>query len=157
MRLRQKPVPLSDFEKRLLTRLQNGLPLATNPYAEIAAELQSTEDEVFAAVQNFLKNGVLTRLGPMFQIERLGGAFCLVALHADEKNLALTVEKINAHKEVAHNYLREHFLNLWFVLACAKKDEIPRVLAEIEAETGCKTFAFPKLKEFFVELKLEPR
>ena len=93
----------------------------------------------------------------MFQIERLGGAFCLVALHADEKNLALTVEKVNAHAAVAHNYLREHFLNLWFVLACAKKDEIPKVLAEIEAETGCKTFAFPKRKEFFVELKLEPR
>ena len=152
-KLLQERVQLSDFEKALINRLQNGLPLTSRPFLAVAEELKSTESAVLKTLQKLLNDGVLTRLGPMFQIERLGGAFSLVAVHADEKNFAFTVEKINAHAEVAHNYERAHFFNIWFVLACAKKDDIPRVLKEIETETGAKTFAFPKKREFFVEFK----
>lgn len=155
-KLLQERAQLSDFEKVLVNRLQEGLPLVSRPYLQIADELQSTESQVLKTLEKLLNSGVLTRLGPMFQMENLGGAFCLVAMHVDSENqkkFALTVEKINAHIEVAHNYEREHFLNIWFVLASLDKNDIPRVLKEIELETGSKTFAFPKLCEFFVEFK----
>ena len=31
---------------------------------------------------------------------------------------------VNAHPEVAHNYEREHALNMWFVLATERPSEI---------------------------------
>ena len=62
---------------------------------------------------------------------------------------------VNAHAEVAHNYERQHKLNMWFVLACERPDEIKKAAARIEAETGLKVLLFPKLKEFFIGFRVE--
>ena len=59
----------------------------------------------------------LTRFGPMFQVERMGGAFVLAALAVPEADYERVAELVNALPEVAHNYRREHALNMWFVLA----------------------------------------
>ena len=56
--------------------------------------------------------------------------------------------------QVAHNYLREHRFNLWFVLATGSASEIDQVLAQIEQRTGYRAYAMPKLKEYFLELKV---
>jgi transcriptional regulator, AsnC family len=61
---------------------------------------------------------------------------------------------INAHPEVAHNYEREHpHLNMWFVVSVAEEGRVEKVLAEIEAETGEKTYNLPKQQEFHVGAK----
>jgi hypothetical protein len=55
---------------------------------------------------------------------------------------------------VAHNYEREHEYNMWFVLATETPDGIARAVAKIERETGLRVLNLPKLREYFVELKL---
>ena len=62
---------------------------------------------------------------------------------------------VNAHPEVAHNYERDHELNMWFVLATERPDDIDRVLAEISSETGLVVHDMRKLEEFFVGLRFE--
>ena len=61
---------------------------------------------------------------------------------------------VNAMPQVAHNYQREHRLNLWFVLATATQAEIDTAVAQIEKRTGYTVYAMPKLREYFLELKL---
>ena len=61
---------------------------------------------------------------------------------------------VNAFPEVAHNYRREHEMNMWFVLATATPQGIAETIAGIEAATGVPVFAFPKEREYFVEMKL---
>jgi hypothetical protein len=61
---------------------------------------------------------------------------------------------VNALPEVAHNYRREHALNMWFVLATETPTGIDDAIARIEQLTGLTVFPFPKEEEFFVELKL---
>jgi hypothetical protein len=61
---------------------------------------------------------------------------------------------VNALPEVAHNYRREHELNMWFVLATEKPDGIADAITRIEAATGLPVYAFPKEREFFVEMRL---
>jgi hypothetical protein len=56
--------------------------------------------------------------------------------------------------EVAHNYRREHALNMWFVLATEAPEGIAAAIEKIERATGLKVYPFPKLKEYFVEMKL---
>jgi hypothetical protein len=97
----------------------------------------------------------LTRFGPLFQIEALGGAYCLVAMAVPEKRWDSTVKAVNRHPEVAHNYRRAHTLNMWFVLATATPQDIESCLAAIETETGLPVFAFPKEQEYALSLKLE--
>ena len=63
-------------------------------------------------------------------------------------------EAVNAFPEVAHNYRREHRLNMWFVLATETPERIAEVIAEIEAATGLPVFNMPKQEEFHVRLHL---
>jgi hypothetical protein len=98
---------------------------------------------------------VLTRFGPMYQIERMGGAFCLAAVAVPEVQWADAVEAVNAFPEVAHNYRREHALNMWFVLATETPEGIADCARRIEAATGLVVHLFPKEREYFVEMRLE--
>jgi DNA-binding Lrp family transcriptional regulator len=90
----------------------------------------------------------------MFQIEAIGGAFVLAALAVPEDRFDEVAAQVNALPEVAHNYRREHALNMWFVLATETVDGIAQAIARIEQSTGLTVYAFPKEREFFVEMKL---
>ncbi len=63
-------------------------------------------------------------------------------------------DAVNAFPEVAHNYAREHALNMWFVLATRTPDDVAGAIARIERATGLPVLAFPKEREYFVELRL---
>jgi hypothetical protein len=56
--------------------------------------------------------------------------------------------------EVAHNYERDHALNMWFVLATETPEDIGRVSYEIEQATLLEVFRFPKLEEYFIGFKV---
>lgn len=138
----------------LIRRLHGELPLSDTPYADVAYELGLAEAEVIARLQAMLDDGALSRLGPLFQIERAGGQFVLAALQVPEDRFDTVAALVNALPEVAHNYRREHRFNMWFVLACVSPAEAITACTRIEALTGLPVFAFPKEKEFFVELRL---
>jgi siroheme decarboxylase len=138
----------------LIRRLHGDLPLTDTPYADVARELGLSEDEVVARLQTMLADGVLSRFGPLFQIERAGGQFVLAAMQVPEDRFDAVAEQVNALPEVAHNYRRQHRFNMWFVLACSSPAQASAAGVRIEAVTGLRVFAFPKEKEFFVELRL---
>lgn len=143
------------IDRQLINALQCDFPLSETPFAEVGAVLGLDEAEVIARLQSLLDDHVLTRFGPMFQIERMGGAFCLAAIAVPENDWIHVVDVVNAFPEVAHNYRREHALNMWFVLATESRDEIGRTARGIEAQTGLAVHLFPKEREYFIEMKLE--
>lgn len=145
---------LSPEDARLITRLHGGLPLSDRPFAEVGAELGLSEEQLIERLRALLAQGVLTRFGPLFQIERAGGRFVLAALAVPEERYADVTALVNALPEVAHNYRREHRLNMWFVVAADTPEKAEAALRRIEADTGLPVFAFPKEREYFVELKL---
>jgi DNA-binding Lrp family transcriptional regulator len=149
-----RPAPLTATDALLIRRLHGGFPLSERPYADVARELGLAEDEVIARLQAMLADGTLSRFGPLFQIERAGGQFVLAALQVPEARYDAVAAQVNALPEVAHNYRREHALNMWFVIACTSPAEAAAACARIERETGLRVFAFPKEREFFVELRL---
>ncbi len=148
---------LADMDLRLLERLHGELPLSDRPFAEVAAELGLREDALIDRLRQLLSSGVLTRFGPLFQIERAGGRFVLAAIAVPPERWDAVVAQVNAHAEVAHNYRREHALNMWFVVATESLAQADAVLAAIQAETGLEVLAFPKEREYFVELRLPLR
>lgn len=148
---------LSDIDRQILATLQGDFPICERPYAEAAAQLGIGEAELLARLESLLSDKVLTRFGPMFQIEEMGGAFVLAALAVPEARYEEVTSLVNALPQVAHNYRREHQLNMWFVLATESKAGIADAIAQIEHDTGLPVYAFPKEREFFVEMKLEAR
>lgn len=145
---------MDELDRAIINHLQGGLQVCERPYLLAANELGVSEESLITRLESLLKRGILTRIGPLFQIEKAGGAFTLAALHAPLENYDAIAEKVNALPEVAHNYQREHELNMWFVVATETPEQIGDAIKKIEQETGCTVFNFPKSKEYFVELKL---
>jgi len=149
------------LDRAIIDRLQGDFPICEQPYAEAAAALGIGEDELITRLQRLLDTRVLTRFGPMFQVERMGGAFVLAAMRVPEAEWERVVEVVNAFPEVAHNYRRESAqncdFNMWFVLATETPEGIGAAVRRIEAASGLPVFPFPKLKEYFVEMKLAVR
>ena len=148
---------LDAVDRQIIDKLQGDFPLCERPYAAAAARLGIAEDELLARLQRLLDARVLTRFGPMVQVERMGGAFVLAALAVPEARYDEVTALVNALPQVAHNYRREHALNMWFVLATETPAGIAEAIARIEADTGLPVFAFAKEREYFVEMKLAAR
>lgn len=150
----RRPEPIDPADRMLIARLHGGLPLSDRPFTDLAADLGSTEQALIERLQALLAQGVLTRFGPLFQIERAGGRFVLAAMAVPQERFDRVAAQVNAHDEVAHNYRREHALNMWFVVATETPAAADAVIATIAAETGLDVLAFPKEQEYFVELRL---
>lgn len=148
------PNTLDAVDRRIVGELQHGFPVCERPYAMAAAMLGLEEDALIARVERLLADGVLTRFGPLFDASRLGGAFMLAALAVPPDDFERVAALVNAHVEVAHNYARDHALNMWFVLASTDAARIASTIAAIEEETGLAVHPFPKEREFFVDLRV---
>jgi DNA-binding Lrp family transcriptional regulator len=146
--------PLDAVDRRIINALQGGFPLADEPFRVVAQELGLDQASLIARIERMIEKKTLTRFGPMFQVERMGGAFVLAALAVPEADFERVAEQVNALPEVAHNYRRAHRLNMWFVLATETPAEIEAAIDRIERETGLSVFAFPKEREYFVEMRL---
>ena len=145
---------MDELDRRIVNELQEGFPLCARPYAEAAKRLGIAEQDLLSRTSSLLEQKVLTRFGPLFDAERLGGAFSLCAMSVPRPELERVAALVNAHPEVAHNYEREHEYNLWFVLAATSRGRIDAVRLAIERETGFPVMDLPREAEYFVELKL---
>ncbi|MCB1882925.1 MAG: Lrp/AsnC family transcriptional regulator [Geminicoccaceae bacterium] len=142
------------IDRRLVNGLQGGFPIEERPFAAVGARFDLSEDEAVARLKALREGGVLSRFGPMYDAERMGGAVTLCAMRVPEERFDEVADAVNAFAEVAHNYARAHALNMWFVLAVGDPAEIPRVIGRIEWATGLDVLDLPKLDEYFLDLRL---
>jgi DNA-binding Lrp family transcriptional regulator len=145
---------MDELDRRIVNSLQRGFPLEERPFAAAAATLGISETALMGRLRALLERGILSRFGPLFHIERIGGRFVLAAMQVPDEALERVTAIVNAHREVAHNYERDHALNLWFVIAAESDEAVDATIEAIERESGYPVYAFPKEREYFVELML---
>ena len=97
---------LTTVDRQIIDSLQGDFPICEQPYAEVAGRLGISEDQLLQRLEQLLADKVLTRFGPMYQIERMGGAFVLAALAVPESRYDEVTALVNALPQVAHNYRR---------------------------------------------------
>jgi DNA-binding Lrp family transcriptional regulator len=146
---------LDDIDRAIINALQDGFPVTEQPYEQVGAALGLSGEVLIARLERFLADRTLSRFGPMFDAERMGGAFCLCAMAVPAQRFEEVAALVNARAEVAHNYERDHALNMWFVLATERPEEIDEAVTQIKGETGLGVYAFPKLEEFFIGFRVE--
>ncbi|MGQ9668226.1 MAG: Lrp/AsnC family transcriptional regulator [Anaerolineae bacterium] len=146
---------LDEVDSRIINGLQGGFPVCEHPYAVAARELGLEEEELIARLQRLLDDKVLTRFGPLYNADRLGGAYVLAAMSVPDPDFDRIAQFVNQQPEIAHNYRREHRLNMWFVGAAETPEKVEAAFRHIENVTGYPIYRFPKEREYFVELKLK--
>ena len=146
--------PMDSIDASIVNHLQEGLPVCARPFDAVAETLGLSVDELLSRLQRLLDDKVLTRFGPMFNAESMGGALSLCAMQVPADRYDEVAGQVNAFPEVAHNYEREHLLNMWFVIATERPQQAGIVISQIEQATGCRVYDMPKQQEFYIGLKL---
>ncbi|HEC17587.1 MAG TPA: Lrp/AsnC family transcriptional regulator [Sedimenticola sp.] len=146
---------LDEIDRIIINGLQGGFPICERPYAAAAERLGIEESELLRRLERMLEKRQLSRFGPMYHAERLGGGLSLCAMRVPEADFDQVAEQVNAFPEVAHNYARDHEFSMWFVLGTETPERIEEVCREIERLTGYRVYNMPKKQEFFVGLRFE--
>jgi DNA-binding Lrp family transcriptional regulator len=145
------------MKDEILSRIQKNFPLVARPFKVIADELNSSEDEVIAILQEEKNNNIIRQTSAIFDTKRLGYESSLVAFKVSEEKINDAVKIINSHPGISHNYERNHDFNIWFTLAVAPNSKLGlektvQILAnDVQADDY---IMLPTLKLFKINVKL---
>lgn len=143
---------LNDIDRKIINQLQGGFPICEQPWQELERQLDIPAEDLLHRVEAMQQQGLITRFGPLYHAEKMGGGLTLAAIKVPADRYDEVTEIVNGFDQVAHNYARDHELNMWFVLATETPDEIASVINDIEQQTGLRVYNMPKQEEFFLQL-----
>lgn len=146
---------LDELDRRILNRMQRDLPLVPSPFAAIATELGMDESDLIDRLRLMQARGDISRVGPMYRVDGLGGGLALMAMEVPRERFDEVAGILDSLPEVAHNYERDHVLNMWFVVAAETPFEMTATATAVEALAGLPVYTFPKEREYFLDLRLD--
>jgi siroheme decarboxylase len=127
---------MDDIDKKLLNILQKEFPLVERPFEAVAKKCALSEEEVITRVQKLKEEGIVRRIGAIFDGGKLGRASTLCAVKVPEEELESFIKTVNANPGVTHSYRRDNEYNVWFTLNAENERDIGNMLANLKAETG---------------------
>ena len=145
---------LSSEARLFINQFQGGFPIARRPFLQVAAKLGMTESALISLVGSLLADGLLSRFGPLFDAARMGGCHVLAAMAVPSGRFAGVADLVNRFPTVAHNYRRQHDLNMWFVVSAESARLVDSTVDQIQRQSGLVVYRFPKIREFYVGLFL---
>jgi len=146
---------LTDLQKRLCNRLQQGLPLVPEPFAEIATALETTEAEVIAEIEKLKEAGIIRRISTMVNHRALGMSSTLVTAHVPVEQLPRVTAAINDLPGVSHNYLRQHHFNLWFTLQEKSPERLVARLRDLQMRFDVDFHSLPVTHVFKLDVRFD--
>lgn len=146
---------MDDIDRRLLKLVQQGLPLTPQPYLSVGKEIGLSETEVINRLQHLISDGIVRRVGGVFDSQSLGYVSALCAVKAEGGEVDRLAAIISEYPGVTHNYLRDDpRLNLWFTLTCASVLEFEKTIAELETRIGLKIHRYPVRRRYKIRFYL---
>lgn len=120
---------MDERDSRLFIELRERFPLVERPFEEIGRKLGMSEDEVIRRTKALIGKGVIRRIGYM-PGERLrhGRVSSLVGMKVRPEEVEAAAAAVSRQRNVSHNYLRDHDLNLWFTLSAQDRDALAKDL-----------------------------
>lgn len=153
--IEKRPVELESMDRQIANRLQNGIPLVTEPWAAIGAELGISAEEVMTRIRK-MKADVVRQISAIFDSRSLGYHSTLVAMKFAPEDIDAAAAIINRHPGVSHNYRRNHAFNLWFTLTIHKSQSIQEEVDKLGAAAGSlHTILLPTIRLYKIGVKLD--
>ena len=145
-------VGLDDVDAALIDDYQSGFPVEERPFRRVGEALGVDEGEALERVRELRERGVYRRFGAVLNPPVIG-ASTLAAVQAPADRFDEVAEIVNGHRQVNHNYRRNHEWNMWFVVTAGSLSRRDEILAEIAHETGCEVLNLPMLTDFYIDLE----
>ncbi|NLV21531.1 MAG: Lrp/AsnC family transcriptional regulator [Syntrophomonadaceae bacterium] len=146
---------LDRIDRLILDILQNALPLTCQPFADIALQLEISEDEVIRRIAVMKETGLIRRIGGIMNSQQLGYFSTLCALSVPAERIDEVAEKINRLAGVTHNYLRDHHYNIWFTITAPSQSDAEKQLQELEQDCGLSILSMPARKLYKIKVSFD--
>lgn len=143
-------------DRRILNRLQEGLPFVERPWEVIAKGLGIEEASLLERIAFLKKQGIIRRISAVFTPRKIKFVSTLMAARVSPANLKEAVAKINSYPEVTHNYKRDAGYNIWFTLVARNNKRIAQIRRELKRyEKIEKLLDLPAVKIFKIDVNFK--
>ena len=112
---------MDSTDRALLNAIQDDFPIAVQPYQILGEAVGTTEEDAFKRIQRFRQEGIIRRLGGVFDSRRLGYYSTLCTAKVPEEKIPTLAKLLEGMPGVTHNYIRNHEYNVWFTLIARSK------------------------------------
>ncbi|WP_336002189.1 Lrp/AsnC family transcriptional regulator [Halorientalis halophila] len=143
---------VDDVDAALVDGYQSGFPVTERPFEAVGADLGIDAADALARVRRLREAGVFRRFGPVLNPPVIGSS-TLAAVAAPEDRFEAVAEIVNDHRQVNHNYRRDHEWNMWFVVTAGSKDKRDAIIADVEDRTGLDVLVLPMLTDYYIDLE----
>ena len=142
---------MDDLNVQLLDAIQTSVPLVADPWRLLADELGVEEEDVLRRVTAMRHEGVIRRIGGVFDATRLGYRQTLLALSVDAERLDRAAAVVAGHPGVSHCYSRSDEFNLWATPAVSPESTLglETTLQTLASRCGAKAYLNLPVKQRF--------
>lgn len=130
------PEIIEKIQTDLLDVIQTDFPIEERPFKAIGNRIGLTEKDVLNALQSLKDKKILRRLGPVFELRKLGYVSTLVAVEVNKEQVSALSDAIQKINEITHNYLRDHTLNMWFTITARNKEVRDDIITWVRGYPG---------------------
>jgi DNA-binding Lrp family transcriptional regulator len=127
---------MDETDKKILNIIQTDFPVVAEPFKVIASMTGISEEESLARIKKLKDDGIIRRIGAVFDARKLGFVSTLCAAKVPVGKMKAFVEAVNAYPGVTHNYRRNHEYNVWFTVIAPSEEELKRFFTEVTERTG---------------------
>lgn len=104
----------TEKEQAILRIVQNNIPYSLTPYADIAASVGCTEEEVLSLLVRLKSSGAIRRFGASIKHQRTGWAHnAMVAWLASPAEAEIAGQQASQHPRISHCYYRPSIYPAW--------------------------------------------
>lgn len=133
---------ITSEDRALIKAVEKGLPIASRPYAEIAKNLDTTEQDVISRLQNLIDQGAIKRYGVVVRHKELGyTANGMVVWDVPDDRVEELGMCIGKYDCVTLSYRRPRRLpewsyNLFTMVHGSSREEVTKKVEEIVQSCG---------------------
>ncbi len=137
---------MDEIDKTLLKLMQDGIPIVSEPFRQIAEKLALTEDEVIERLENMVKEGAVRRFSASIGHRAIGiTANAMCTWNVPEERVEEVGAIMAGFPEVTHCYERPCYkdwkYNLFTMIHAYSREECEKIAKEISIATGIKDYA----------------
>lgn len=147
---------MDSTNRALLNAIQNHFPIAVNPYRILGEAVGTTEEDAFQRIQRLRQEGIIRRLGGVFDSRRLGYYSTLCTAKFPEEKIPTLTKLLEGIPGVTHNYIRNHEYNVWFTLIARSKAVAESTLQTIRDVLGVsEIYSLPATRLFKINVNFD--
>jgi DNA-binding Lrp family transcriptional regulator len=126
---------LSAIDKKILNRIQEDIPLVSQPFRALAKDIDISEEKLLQRIGELKNKGIIRDYTAGIDHRVLGFKSTLLGLKVPQDRIESLGKELETYSDITHCYQRKGRYNLWVVLIY-KNGRLKKLLHKLNREIG---------------------